>query len=230
MRWYATYREQAASSFWAPLVAIGMTLLVIVAAEAQQGRIWDFDMSQVDEAPNGFSFARTGSGRVGRWVVRAEKDAPSGTHVLAQLDNDATDFRFPIAVANEPRLRDLRLSVRCKPVSGTVDQACGLVVRYQDENHYYLTRANALEQNVRFYKVVNGNRQQLASRNASVTSGVWHELRVDAQSDHFTVFWDGQQVLNVRDQTFSAAGNVGVWTKADSVTYFDDLRVEPLRP
>jgi len=228
MRRHVTYRGPAASCFWAPLFAIGITLFAVEAAEARQGRTWDFDMNQVDEAPEGFSFARTGTGRVGRWVVRAEKGAPSGANVLAQLDNDATDFRFPLAVANEPKLRDLRLSVRCKLVTGTVDQACGLVVRYQDENNYYLTRANALEQNVRFYKVVNGNRQQLASWDGSVISGVWHELRVDAQADHFTVFWDGQPALNVRDQAFSTAGNVGVWTKADSVTYFDDLHVEPL--
>jgi len=213
---------------WAPLFAIGITLFTVEAAEAQQGRTWDFDMNKVDEAPEGFSFGRTGTGRMGRWLVRVEKGAPSGTNVLAQLDNDPMDVRFPVAVANEPRLRDLRLSVRCKPVSGTVDQACGLVVRYQDENNYYLTRANALEQNVRFYKVVNGNRQQLASWDGSVISEVWHELRVDAQADHFTVFWDGQPVLNVRDQVFSEAGNLGVWTKADSITYFDDLHVEPL--
>jgi len=205
-----------------------MTLCVSVAAEAQQGRTWDFEKDRVDEAPEGFSFGRTGAGRMGRWVVRAEKDAPSGTHILAQLDHDATDFRFLLAVASEPTLLDLRLSVRCKPVSGAVDQACGLVIRYQDENNYYLTRANALEQNVRFYTVVNGTRQQLASWAGSVTGGVWHELRMDAQGDHFEVSWDGTKAIDVHDQTFREAGKVGVWTKADSVTAFDDLMVEPL--
>ena len=205
-----------------------MTLCVSVAAAAQRGRTWDFERDRVDEAPEGFLFARTGTGRMGRWVVRAEQDAPSGGHVLAQLDNDATDFRFPLAVASEPTLLDLRLSVRCKPVSGTVDQACGLVVRYQDEDNYYLTRANALEQNVRFYRVVDGNRQQLASWRGSVTSGVWHELRVEADGDHFEVVWDGQRIIETNDQTFSNPGKVGLWTKADSVTYFDDLKVEPL--
>jgi len=187
-------------------------------------------MNQADETPEGFSFGRTGSGRMGRWVVRTEKDAPSGTHVLAQLDNDAVDFRFPLAVANEPKLRDLRLSVRCKPVSGVVDQACGLIVRYQDENNYYLARANALEQNVRLYRVVNGNRQQLASWNGAVTSGAWYELCVEAKGDQFKIFWDGQEVMDIHDQTFPNAGQVGLWTKADSITYFDDLKVGPLEP
>ena len=158
-----------------------MTLLLIltlglgvVTARAEQGsasaRQWDFEDAQENRAPLGFSFARTGSGRLGRWVVTAETDAPSGSHVLAQLDADATDFRFPIAVANEPLLTDLRLSVKCKPVSGDVDRACGSVFRYQDENNSYLTRANALEQNVRLYKMINGHRQQLAI-------GLWTKAR-----------------------------------------------------
>ena len=135
-----------------------------------------------------------------------------------------------MAVANQPLLADLRLSVKCKPMSGEVDQACGLVFRYQDKNNYYLTRANALEQNVRFYTVVNGNRQQLASWDGPVTSGSWHELRVEVHGDHCQVFWDGQKAIDTHDKTFPNAGRVGLWTKADSVTYFDDLSVEPLEP
>ena len=218
-----------------------MTLLLIltlglgvVTARAEQGsasaRRWDFEDGQENGTPSGFSFARTGRGRLGRWVVTTETDEPSGSHVLAQLDADATDFRFPIAVANEPLLADLRLSVRCKPVSGDVDQACGLVFRYQDENNYYITRANALEQNVRLYRVVNGNRQQLANGSGAVTSGAWHELRVEAQGDHFSVSWDGKEIIDAHDQTFPNAGRIGLWTKADSVTQFDDLKVEPREP
>lgn len=133
-----------------------------------------------------------------------------------------------MAVANEPILRDLRLSVRCKPVSGQVDQAAGLVYRYQDENNYYVTRTNALEDNVRLYKVVNGRRQQFAGWNGRVATGVWHELRAEAKSDHFEVYWDGQKIIDAHDKTFLEAGKVGVWTKADSVTEFDDLKVEPI--
>ncbi len=228
MRRYATYQPRTALSLWAPIFTIGIILLVIVAAEARQSRTWDFEMNPVDKAPNDFSFGRTGSGRMGRWVVRTEEDAPSGTHVLAQIDTDATDFRFPMAVAEQPILADVRLSVRCKPEAGKVDRACGLVVRYQDENNYYLTRANALEQNVQFYKVVDGQRQQLASWHGPVASGAWQQLQIQADGEHFVISWDGQQVMEVADQTFREAGKVGVWTKADSVTAFDDLTVEPL--
>jgi len=188
---------------------------------------WSFDTDKPDKPPTGFGFGRTGSGRTGKWVVLAAKDAPSGGNVLAQVDADTTDNRFPVAVADAPSLADLTLSVKCKPVSGRVDQGCGLVFRYQDADNYYLTRANALEDNVRLYFVKNGNRQQIKSWSGKVKSGVWHDYKVAAKGDRFVVTFDGQQVLEATDKTFAQAGKVGVWTKADSVIYFDDLEVEP---
>jgi hypothetical protein len=178
-------------------------------------------------APQGFSFGRTGDGRPGQWVVRSEAGAPSGGNVLAQLDTDRTGFRFPLAVADAPSLRDVRVSVRCKAVSGQVDQACGLAFRFQDADNYYVTRANALESNVRLYRVVKGDRQQFASWSGKVSTGTWHALRVDAKTDHFEVYWDGAKIIDARDSTFTGAGKAGVWTKADSVTYFDDLEISP---
>jgi hypothetical protein len=203
---------------------------VVEGSPAPSGaaRTWAFDADKPDTPPSGFSFGRTGRGKLGRWVVEADADAPSKPNVLAQIDADDTDYRFPVAVADEPSLRDVRLSVKCKPVSGSVDQACGLVFRYRDENNYYLTRANALENNVRLYHVKDGNRKQFEGWNGTVTRRTWHELRVDARGDHFEVYWDGKKVIDGKDRTFPDAGKVGVWTKADSVTYFDDLRAEPL--
>src|ERR671924_660014 len=164
---------------------------------------WDFQKDQVGAPPTGFSFGKTGRGRPGRWVVVDDASAPSGGHVLAQVDTDTTDYRFPVAVANEPLFKDVRLEVRCKPVSGKGDQACGLVFRYRDENNYYVARANALEDNVRLYHVVNGNRRQFAG-------------------------WNGNVVIDAKDDTFKDAGKVGVWTKADSVTHFAALSAKPL--
>src|SRR5258706_8987929 len=188
---------------------------------------YSFDADGAEGPPTGFAFGRTGSGKPGRWVVRAVADAPSSPNVLAQVDADSTDYRFPVAVANEPSLRDVRLSVRCKPVSGKVDQACGLVFRYRDQDNYYVTRANALENNVRLYHVVKGDRRQFAGWNGTVSSGAWHSLRVDAKGDHFEVYWEDKKVIDSHDGTFGDAGKVGVWTKADSVTYFDDLVAAP---
>jgi hypothetical protein len=194
----------------------------------EAGRSFSFDDNQDGSAPPGFSFARTGSGPLGRWVVRAVDDAPSRPNVLAQLDADDTDDRFPIAVANAPPLRDLRLSVRCKMISGRVDQACGLVFRYRDENNYFITRANALENNIRLYYVKNGKRRQIASWSGRVTAGAWHDYAVEARGDKLQVSWNGKKVLDHDDSTFPEAGRVGLWTKADSVTYYDDLAVTSL--
>ncbi|MCK6529310.1 DUF1080 domain-containing protein [Myxococcota bacterium] len=199
------------------------------AADAGASRTFDFDSDPADAAPTGFSFGRTGSGSTGRWTVLAVADAPSRPKVLAQLDADDTDVRFPVAVADAPSPRDLRLSVRCKPVSGLVDQACGLVFRYRDEDNYYVTRANPLENNIRLYTVKGGKRRQLASWSGIVTTGAWHEYVVEVRGDHIRVSWDGTNVLDRHDSTFGDAGRVGLWTKADSVTWFDDLRVEPLQ-
>lgn len=186
-----------------------------------------FDGDKPDAKPAGWSFGRTGKGKEGKWIVKAVDDAPSGKQVLAQLDADKTDNRFPVAVADAPSLADVAVSVKCKPVSGKVDQACGIVVRFQDANNYYLTRANALEGNVRFYFVKDGRRKEVASWKGKVTSNAWHDYKLEAKGDRFVVTFDGTQVLDVKDTTFTKAGKIGVWTKADSVTYFDDLAIEP---
>lgn len=189
-----------------------------------------FDADVVGGAPRGMSFGRTGDGHPGAWSVRAEPGAPSGPNVLAQTDADGTDDRFPVAYADTPSLRDVEVKVACKPVSGKIDQACGIVLRLQDANNYYLTRANALENNVRFYSVKDGRRRQLASFSGPVTTGVWHRYRVLMRGEHAEVFWEDAKVLDLNDTTFTSPGKVGVWTKADSVTYFDDLSITALEP
>jgi hypothetical protein len=100
-----------------------------------------------------------------------------------------------------------------------------LVFRLKDPNNYYIIRANALENNYRLYPVVNGRRSQFAGANLKVTSGEWHELRVEAVGNKITCYYDGSQKIVATDDTFKEAGKVGLWTKADSVTSFDDLKV-----
>jgi hypothetical protein len=160
--------------------------------------------------------------------VQTDDGALGGQRVLAQVDPDETDSRFPLAIADEPSLRDLRLSVKCKAVSGRIDQACGLAFRYRDPENYYVARANALEDNVRLYQVKDGRRNQFASWSGSVSAGQWHELRVEARGIRIEVFWEGEAVIDTEDRTFQEAGRVGLWTKADSLTFFDDLAVEAL--
>jgi hypothetical protein len=161
-------------------------------------------------------------------MVVAAADAPSKPNVLAQLDADTTDYRFPVSVVDNSSFKDVKLSVSCKPVSGRVDQGCGLVWRFKDAGNYYLTRANALEDNVNLYRVKGGSRSEIAGWSGKVASNVWHGLRVDARGDRFEVYFDGTKILDEKDSTFRDAGKVGVWTKADSVMQFDDLSATPL--
>lgn len=212
---------------------IGVSTLACVAlagAAPAQGarRTWDFQADAVGSPPAGFSLGQTGGGRPGKWVVQLDPSAPAGDHVLAQVDDDGTDSRFPVAAADAPALKDVRAEVRCKPVAGKVDQACGLVVRYRDADNYYLARANALEDNVNLYRVVGGRRQQIDGWRGRVAPGTWHTLTVEARGNRLQVFWEGKPIIDATDDTFQDAGKIGVWTKADSVTSFDALSVTEL--
>lgn len=198
-------------------------ILIAAATTAVPSATWTFETDQRQKAPTGFTFSITGEGRTGRWIVLDDKGAPSGRGVLAQVDVDDTDYRFPLAVVTAPSLKNLRLSVKCKPVDGKIDQACGLVFRFKDENNYYVTRANALENNVRLYHVQDGRRVQFAGWNGRVSKNAWHDLAVEVRDDKFQVFFDGRFVIEATDHTFAQSGKFGLWTKADSVTYFDDL-------
>jgi hypothetical protein len=153
--------------------------------------------------------------------------------VFAQLSAEDTGYRFPLAVADDGSFRDLEMSVKFKPVSGGEDQAAGLVWRLQDANNYYVVRANALENNVVLYKMQNGKREDLPlkgegrtyGKKVTVPPGQWSELKVVARAGLFEVFLNGAKLYEVEDNTFAGAGKVGLWTKADSVTYFDDLQL-----
>jgi hypothetical protein len=186
---------------------------------------YTFDSDPPGQMPAKFHSARTGQGSESKWAVMADATAPSKPNVVAQTSTDTTDYRFPLLIADGASFKDLEISVKFKAVSGGVDQAGGLVFRLKDPNNYYIVRANALEDNCRLYHVVNGRRSQFAGANLKVTSGVWHELRVVAVGNKFTCYYDGEKKIEASDDTFKDAGKVGLWTKADSVTSFDDLKI-----
>jgi len=190
-----------------------------------QQLIYNFDSDPVGQLPAKFHSARTGQGSESTWAVMADPSAPSKPNVVAQTSTDKTDYRFPLLIADEGSFRDVDLSVKFKAVSGSVDQAGGLVFRLKDPNNYYIVRANALEDNYRLYHVVDGRRRQFAGANFKVTPGVWHELRVEAVGNKLSCYYDGAKKIEATDDTLKDAGKVGLWTKADSVTSFDDLNV-----
>jgi len=186
---------------------------------------YNFDSDTVGAMPPKFHGARTGQGAESKWEVTADPTAPSRPNVVAQTSTDKTDYRFPLLIADEGSFKDLELSVRFKAVSGKVDRAGGLVFRLKDANNYYIVRANALEDNYRLYHVVNGSRRQFAGANLKVTSGEWHEIKVECVGNKIICYYDGAKRIEATDDTFKDAGKIGLWTKADSVTYFDDLKV-----
>jgi hypothetical protein len=194
---------------------------------------YNFDRDSVGQTPANFHGSLTGQGAMGEWAVTADPTAPSPPNVLAQTSTDDTRYRFPLAIADEGSFKDLDLSVKFKAISGKVDQAAGLVYRLRDANNYYIVRANALENNVVLYKVENGKRTDLPLKGEGRTYGTkvsvpkqqWNTLRVVAVGNLFEVFLNGEKLFEVEDATFKEAGKVGLWTKADSVTYFDDMQV-----
>jgi hypothetical protein len=207
------------------LVALGLSARAGETRAANAITI-DFETAQVGHLPPGFATALTGGGGPVSWTISEDPTALVGRKVLSQTSTDKTSSRFPICVYDKLTAKDAAVSVRFKAISGTVDQAAGLVVRFRDQNNYYVVRANALEDNVRLYKVVRGKRQQFAGVDVKVPSGVWHRLGLEVRKGHFKVFFNDTLLFEADDSTFKNAGKVGLWTKADSVTYFDDLQIE----
>ena len=185
------------------------------------------DKMTVGDVPSDFDSWRTGEGKPAQWMVVADATAQGG-RAVEQTSTDRTDYRFPLAIYKPVAAADLDVTLRFKAVAGAVDRAGGIAVRLTTPDHYYVARANALEDNVRFYRVVNGRREQLAGVDIKVSAGEWHTLGLRAQGDKFTVTFDGKTLVTATDRTFSAAGHVALWTKADSVTRFDSIAIRTL--
>lgn len=206
------------------IVSVATLLLTTLGTGASQTVSFHFDSDPVDKPAAGFTSYATGGGPAGNWLVKEMADARSGKHVVVQTDADPTDSRFPVLIADKGEYGDLDVSVKGKALSGKVDQGIGLVFRFRDPNSYYVVRANALENNFRLYRMVNGRRLQFAGVNVKVTSAEWHTLRVVAKADHIVCYFDGKPLIDAHDRTYSS-GKIGLWTKADSVIAFDDLAV-----
>src|SRR5215467_738735 len=165
----------------------------------QERATMSIDIAQV--APNleaEFTQWRTGEGDPAEWTVVADASAKGG-QAIAQVSKDKTGYRFPLAIYKQFSGRDVEISVRFKPVAGTVDQAGGIAVRLQTPDDYYVVRANALEDNVRFYRVVKGKREQLAGADIKVAANAWHTLALKAEGDRFDITYDGKPLFAAKD-------------------------------
>jgi hypothetical protein len=181
----------------------------------------------VGTAPVDFEFARTGQGSQSQWTVVRDATA-FGDRVIEQTSKDATDNRFPLAIFGPVVAKNVDVSLSFKPVAGRVDQAGGIAVRVLDADNYYVVRANALEDNVRFYRVIKGRREQIHGVNTKVSSGEWHTLGLKAEGERFTIEFDGKALFTTTDKTFAGAGKIALWTKSDSITRFDHISIDVL--
>jgi len=195
-------------------IALTTGLLAVTA----QAETINFDDATPGAAPPGWTATKTGKGEA-KWTIEKDDTAPSKPNVLKQ-SGEAT---YPVCLKNETNVKDGFVEVKFKPISGKEDQAGGVVWRAKDSDNYYIARANALEDNVTIYHTVKGKRTEKKRTSMKVASGEWHTLRVDFSGNHFTVTFDGKKAIEWDDETFTDAGMVGVWTKADSVTLFDDF-------
>jgi hypothetical protein len=191
-------------------------------AMAASSQTFNFDRDAPGHAPAGWKCGVTGEGGA-RWTVERDATAPSPPHVLRQSGVGA----FPWCVKPDAALADGFVEVRFKPVAGREDQAGGLVWRWKDGDNYYIARANALENNVSLYHTQLGTRETIRYVNAPVARNEWHTLRAEFKGTHIRIVLDGKAYIELDDTHITAPGAVGMWTKADSVTLFDDFTFGP---
>jgi hypothetical protein len=195
-----------------------VAILAVSSVGTASAQTVNFDGLTLGAPPPGWTATKTGTGTA-RWTIEKDNTAPSPPNVLKQ-SGQAT---YPVCLKDDSNLKDGFVEVKFKPISGKKDQAGGVIWRAKDSNNYYIARANALEDNVTIYHTVNGRRTEKKRASMKVARSQWHTLRVDFQGSHFAVAFDGKKALDWDDETFKEAGKVGVWTKADSVTLFDDF-------
>jgi hypothetical protein len=208
-------------------------LLLVLAgpfalAADDKGRTMKFSKDDAGKTPMGWKAAQTGKGE-SVWKVVADDTAPSKTGYALAQTTDNRDALFNLCVADEPTLKDVEVIVDFKAVKGEKDQGGGIVWRYQDNNNYYIARMNPLEDNFRVYKVVDGKRsKEFQDVTVKVPAGEWHTLKIKQVGDRIECFLDGKKHLDVQDDSITKAGKVGLWTKADAQTHFDNFKVQDL--
>ena len=190
-----------------------------------QNVVFDFENSILGKAPLGWTGYFTGKGDLGKWEILDD----NGSNVLAQTSKKNFGYHFDVIVNDESNYKDVEISVRFKGTDGKEDQGGGPVWRFQDADNYYIARANPLENNYRVYKVIDGNRKQLDTVNMEINSGKWYILKITMKGDQIKCYFDGELKLEATDNSFPNTGKIGLWTKADAVTFFDDLQVSSLK-
>lgn len=216
-------------SVWVWCVCVLILLLGHAASAASEVQVWNFDQDSPSTAPAGFHIGTLFDGRpAGDWQVISSDKATSPPHVLAQLHGKGAEHAYKLVLVQGTEAEDIELSVMLLPIAGKADMGGGLLWRAADDRNYYLVRANPLEQNIRVYRVVNGVRHMIQNFDHVIDIRQWHRLRVQMRGCDARVWFDEQAVFTLCDRTF-AKGYVGLWTKSDAITYFDDLQFQKTR-
>jgi hypothetical protein len=189
-------------------------------------RVWTFDDDQPEALPTEFQVGTLFDGRpAGEWKVLHTDQANSPPNVLGQMMGKGAEHAYKTVLINGTQSSDIELQVSFLPIAGKADMGGGLIWHATDDRNYYLARANPLEQNVRIYRVVKGVRHMLKNFDRTIDIRQWHQLRVVHRGCQIEVFYDDTKVFHLCDETFTQ-GKVGLWTKSDAVTYFDDLQLQ----
>ena len=200
------------------IASAGLSLLACGVATVALAEAVNFDTDAVGALPSGWIAGVTGRG-AHRWTVEADPTAPSSPNVLKQ----SARGDFPWCVKRDVSIADGYVEVKFKPLAGSEDEAGGVVWRWKDGDNYYVARANALENNVSLYYTRGGRRITIKYVDAPVAKDRWHLLRVEFVGSRIAVALDGKRYIELEDTHIGGEGAVGVWTKADSVTVFDDF-------
>lgn len=210
-------------------LVIVVSLNATIAAADERGIGFKFLKTDLGKVPAGWKSEQTGKGEASIWKVVEDNTSPSKSGYALAQTAEAPNATFNICVAEAINATDLEISVSFKANEGKNDQGGGLVWRYQDANNYYIARMNPLEDNFRVYKVADGKRSpQFQNAEVKVPKGEWHTLSVKMVGDHIECFLDGKKHLEAKDSTFAKAGKIGLWTKADARTSFDNLSLKSL--
>ncbi len=209
-------------------IATAMAVLFFGNALQAGEKIWHFDDSQAQKLPAGWK-ADVTNGKEGSaiWQVVVDKSAPSPEHVLALTDiNHHSGAAFNLCRIDSLVFLDGEIEVKFKANRGRIDQGGGIIWRVQDSKNYYIARFNPLEDNFRLYFVKNGYRKLLANADVILHAGEWHTMKIVQKGDRYAGYLDGKKYLEGRDKTFTRHGGIGLWTKADAATSFDDFSVK----
>lgn len=224
--------KSAAALFLGTLLVTGLSFSPILSWGDEEGEEdeleWTFEDVETGSIPANWEIAENnGNGTLAKWEVIEVEDAPSGKKAFALTKTENPNQTFNLAIAKGTQFKDLEIEVKVKSGTGKMDQGGGPMWRVQDKDNYYVARWNPLEKNLRVYYVKDSKRTQIATiDDLEADSSKWQEISIEMKGNKIEASFNGKKLIEVEDNTFPEDGMIGLWTKADAATSFDDLEVE----